>query len=190
MIFFKGIDLTLDINIARDPTTLLSKLIYRHLREDDLIDLEWKGEFKHFRRVYAKAFQRMQKGLALHWVVELPGEGIIGQIFIQLECDQPELANGKDRAYFFSFRVLPQYQGLGIGSKLLDIIENDLHKKGIDFITCNVGKINYGAQRLYMRHGYHIVAHEPGIWSYEDENGNWHDVEEPAWRMEKRLKSI
>jgi len=31
------------------------------------------------------------------------------------------------------------------------------------------------------------VAADPGRWSFPDENGNWHEVEEPSWRMEKEI---
>jgi len=175
------------IDLTHESKSIITELVYRHLREEDLTALEWGGRFKHFRRVYGNAYKRMKMGKAIHWVIELPGFGIIGQVFIQLECDRPELANGKNRAYFFSFRILPQYRGLGIGSKLLDIIEKDLRKRGIEYITCNVAKENFDAQRLYMRHGYQIIAHEPGIWSYEDENGKWQNIKESAWLMEKKL---
>lgn len=166
---------------------LVTLTVFRHLEEADLSALEWDGEYKHFRRVYANAFLRMQKGLASHWVVELPGKGIIGQVFIQLVCDRPELADGESRAYFYSFRVRPQFRNAGLGSRLLDIIEDEIRSISYRYMTCNVAKDNLAAQRLYLKHDYHIVAHEPGVWSYQDEKGNWCEVEEPAWRMEKHL---
>ena len=44
-----------------------------------------------------------------------------------------------------------------------------------------------GWPRSCVRRGYYVVAPEPGIWSYPDEKGVWHRVEEPAWRMEKKI---
>ena len=78
--------------------------------------LEWDGEYAHFRRVYQDAFNRSQRGLSVLWVAELPGSGVIGQVFIQLICDRPELADGTNRAYLYSFRVRPEYRSAGTRS--------------------------------------------------------------------------
>jgi ribosomal protein S18 acetylase RimI-like enzyme len=166
----------------------LQKIQIRHMRRSDLPALEWNGEYKHFRRVYADAFQRFEKGSSILWVADMPGTGIIGQVFIQLNCDRPELSDGHCRAYLYSFRIKPNYRGLGLGTRILEIVEDDLRKRGFEYITLNVAKDNPEAQKLYLRHGYRIIAHEPGIWWYPDHRGDWHQVNEPAWRMEKRIQ--
>lgn len=165
----------------------ISQIQIRHLREQDLPGLEWDGEFTHFRRLFSDAWQRMDRGLAVHWVIDLPGVGILGQVFIQLICDRPELADGVRRAYLFSFRIRESYRNQGLGTLLLKKVEDDLRARYFHSVTLNVAKDNYAAQRLYQRHGYFIVAHEPGIWSYPDADGVWHKMVEPAWRMEKFL---
>jgi ribosomal protein S18 acetylase RimI-like enzyme len=165
----------------------LQKLQIRPIQRSDLPALEWDGEYKHFRRVYADAFTRSEKGLSLLWAAELPGPGIIGQVFIQLTCDRPELGDGRCRAYLYSFRVKADYRGYGVGTRILDFVEEDLRQRGFEYITLNVAKDNPEAQRLYLRRGYKIIAHEPGVWWYPDERGDWHQVREPAWRMEKRI---
>ena len=129
----------------------------------------------------------MQRKLAVHWVADLPGAGLIGQVFVQLTCDRFELADGRQRAYLYSFRIRPAYRSQGLGTLIMKTVEEDLRRRRYRFITLNVAKDNYPAQRLYQRLGYYIVAHEPGIWSYQDDQGIWHHLEEPAWRMEKRL---
>jgi ribosomal protein S18 acetylase RimI-like enzyme len=155
----------------------------------DLPAMEWEGEYSHFRKVYAAAYERMQKGLSVLWVLELPDVGVVGQVFIQLTCDRPELADGYLRAYLYSFRVKSEYQNAGLGTLVMDFVEQDLKSRGFKFITLNVAKVNVRAQNLYFRRGYRIVAHEPGRWSYPDENGVWHNMEEPSWRMEKPISS-
>lgn len=155
--------------------------------ESDLPVLEWDGEFAHFRKVYADTFSRVQKGLALIWIADLPEEGLIGQAFTQLNCDRPELADGKMRVYLYSFRIKPLYRNSGLGARLLGTIEEYLRQRGFGTLTLNVAKENLAAQRFYWRNGFHTVASEPGIWSYPDQFGVWHQVEEPAWRMEKKL---
>jgi ribosomal protein S18 acetylase RimI-like enzyme len=129
----------------------------------------------------------MEKKLAVHWVADLPVVGVIGQVFVQLTCDRPELADGYQRAYLYSFRIRPAYRSHGLGTLIMEAVENDLRRRQFRIITLNVAKDNFSAQRLYRRRGYYIVAHEAGIWSYPDQDGVWHHMEEPAWRMEKRL---
>ena len=63
----------------------MARVVIRQMAPTDLAGLEWDGEFTHFRRVYADAYQRSISGSAVLWVADLPGEGIIGQVFLQLE---------------------------------------------------------------------------------------------------------
>jgi ribosomal protein S18 acetylase RimI-like enzyme len=169
-------------------TDWIGRVVIRQMAATDLAGLEWGGEFTHFRRVYADAYQRSVSGSAVLWVAELPGEGIIGQVFLQLVCDRSELADGRRRAYLYSFRIRPKFRRAGLGTRIMVMVEEFLRRRGFQSVTLNVAKTNVDAQRLYFRRGYRIVAHEPGIWSYPDENGVWRQVEEPAWRLEKRLK--
>jgi ribosomal protein S18 acetylase RimI-like enzyme len=165
----------------------LDQVIVRQVTEADLPAMEWDGEFSHFRRVYAEAYQRMLRGYTILWVAELPGTGLIGQVFIQFVCDRPELADGHERAYLYSFRVRDAFRGHGVGSYIMDVVEDDLRMREFQCVTLNVARDNPRAQQLYLRRGYRVVAPEPGVWSYPDEKGVWHQVEEPAWRMEKFL---
>lgn len=165
----------------------INQVVIRPMVETDLPALEWDGEYQHFRRVFADAYQRMRRGLSVLWVAELPEVGLIGQVFIQFVCDRSELADGVERAYLYSFRVRKKYRGCGLGSRILDVVEDDLRKRGFVFVTLNVARDNPRAQQLYVRRGYRVAAPEPGVWSYPDDKGVWHRVEEPAWRMEKIL---
>ena len=159
----------------------------RQVTRYDLPALEWNGEFTHFRRVYADAYERVQTGRSVMWVADLPGVGIIGQVFIQLVSERYELADGVTRAYLYSFRVKPAYQGMGLGSRMMETLEDDLRQRGYIYVTLNVARTNERAQDLYRRRGYKIIASESGRWSYPDHRGIWHSVEEPAWRMQKTL---
>ena len=123
------------------------------------------------------------------WAADLPGKDLIGQLFVQLNSARKELADGKARAYIYGFRVKPLYRGLGVGSRLLQIVEADLGQRNFSWASLNVGQDNPDALRFYQRYGYQVVAAEPGRWSYLDEQGRRHNVHEPAWRMEKRIKT-
>lgn len=159
----------------------------RAAREEDLPALEWEGEFIHFRRLYLDAFRRMQRHLSLIWLAFLPEAGLIGQVFIQLDSERPEMADGKDRAYLYGFRIRPTYRSQGLGSRMLNFVQDDLRERGYTLLCLNVAIDNPRAQSLYTRLGFEVVAHEPGIWSYIDHLGRRCWVEEPAWRMEKQL---
>jgi ribosomal protein S18 acetylase RimI-like enzyme len=173
---------------ATAPLGWAERVIIRTVRAADLPDLEWDGQYTHYRRMYADAYQRSLQGRSILWVAVLPGAGIIGQAFVQLLCDRPDLADGTCRAYMYAFRVKPEYRGRSIGTRLIKTMEADLLRRHYNLVTLNVARDNTAARRLYERMGYQVVAPEPGVWSYQDHLGEWHTVEEPAWRMEKSLQ--
>lgn len=178
-----------DHKLNLSSSQVLKDVTIRKLEKADLPALEWDGEYLHFRNVFRSVYKRMQEGTVMAWVADLPEHGIIGQIFLQMDCDRPEMADGWNRAYFYSFRMKPPFRNLGIGSQMLKIVEDYITAKGFTRLTLNVARENVEAIRLYQRFGYQIVAEEPGIWSYMDHIGDWHTVKEPSWRMEKLLKA-
>lgn len=166
----------------------LNEVTIRQILPDEVHALEWEGEFIHFCRVYSEAYARVLRGLTCIWVARWPEfAGLLGQAFIQLDSDRHELADGKSRAYLYSFRVRPQFRSGGLGTRFLEVIMDDLRQRGYRRLTLNVAKDNIRAQALYRRMGFLIIAHEPGVWSYLDHQEVWHNVVEPAWRMEKSL---
>lgn len=167
--------------------TILAQLCIRDAGEADLIALEWCGEYAHFRRLFADTYQQSILGLAKIWVAEIGGSVLIGQLMVSLKGNRPELADGKTRAYVFGFRVQPAYRNLGIGTLMMQTVEDNLWQNGFRKVTLNVARTNHAARRFYERLSYLIVGDEPGDWSYLDQYGNRHEVHEPAWRMEKEL---
>ncbi len=165
----------------------ITKISIRQLEKEDLPALEWEGQYRHFRRLYREIYRGVTLGRAIMWGIDLADVGVIGQVFVQLESGRPELCDGVTRAYFYSFRIQDAYHNRGLGGLLLQKVETDLFKRNYLWATLNVGKDNPGAIRFYLRHGYRTIADEPGIWSYLDDDGGFHEVCEPAWRMEKRL---
>ncbi len=174
----------MDTQVDEHPT---AQAVIRPASEGDLLALEWNGEFSHFRQLYRQVFEQSQTGHAIMWVAEHPNSGIIGQVFIQFSCNRLELANGVNRAYLFSFKIKPEYRCAGLGTRMMDVVEEDLRRRGFAWLTLNVAKDNPRARGLYERRGYRVVADEPGEWSYLDQYGHSHHVHEPAWTMEKHL---
>jgi ribosomal protein S18 acetylase RimI-like enzyme len=163
----------------------LEQVLIRPIRQTDLPAMEWDGEYTHFRRVYADAFERTRSGRTLIWLAELEGR-LIGQVFVQLMNDHPD-HDQLMRAYVYSFRVRAPYRRSGLGTMMMDFVEKDLAARGYNLVTLNVAQDNPDARRLYERLGYQVVGPDPGRGSYPDEKGYWRTIVEPAWRMEKKI---
>jgi ribosomal protein S18 acetylase RimI-like enzyme len=166
---------------------IAESIIIRPLQNTDLPALEWDGEYLHFRNVFADVYKKVEKGTVKAWVAVSQDGRMIGQVFLQLSSERRELADGWNRGYLYSLRVRKSWQNQGVGSRLMDVVEDDLRTIGFTRVTLNVARDNQGAIRLYSRLGYQIIAEEPGVWSYPDHEGVWRTVTEPSWRMEKRL---
>jgi ribosomal protein S18 acetylase RimI-like enzyme len=165
----------------------MNSVFVRQAKKDDLPGLEWNGEYTHFRRLYADTFTLVQQGFAIIWIAEINMHGLIGQCFVSLKGNRPELADGFSRAYIYGFRVQPQFRNQGIGTRMMNTIEEDLKGRGFRQATLNVGQDNLDAKRFYERLGYIVTGSDPGYWSYIDDKGKRRDVHEPAWRMTKDL---
>jgi ribosomal protein S18 acetylase RimI-like enzyme len=168
-------------------TDFIEQVVVRHPTQADLLALEWNGVYTHFRRLYQDIFQSSLRGEAMLWVLELPQTGVIGQLFVQLISSRKELADGEIRAYIYAFRIQPDYRRQGLGTLMLKLVEDDLLERGFRIAVLNVARDNEAARLFYHRHGYEVVAAEPGQWYYLDNLGRRRWVDEPAWRMEKVL---
>jgi ribosomal protein S18 acetylase RimI-like enzyme len=166
----------------------MNPVFIRQAKKGDLTDLEWEGEYKHFRRLYADTYMMVEHGAAIIWIAESNGSGLIGQCFVSLKRNRPELADGIVRAYIYGFRVKPDFRNHGIGTQIMHTIEDDLRIRGFKHVTLNVERNNYNARRFYERLGYNMVGEDPGYWSYIDDRGRRIDMHEPAWRMVKDLE--
>ncbi len=168
----------------------LAEISIRQLTQQDLPALEWEGAFLHFRRVYARAFQRAQLGNALLWVVERDPGFLIAQLFVLLKSETDfSVADGRQRAFIHSFRVRPEFRRRGLGSCLLKHAEQDLQDRGFCCAYLHVADENAAAIRFYERSGYHRVSPISGDWTYEDHLGIERQIHEPGWRMAKELIS-
>jgi ribosomal protein S18 acetylase RimI-like enzyme len=172
-----------------NTTSWVEQVVIRTIREMDLPALEWNGEYIHYRRVYSDAYERSKAGQMVLWIAEIPGTGLLGQLFVQLDADYLQKDHFR-KGYIYGFRIKPEFRSSGVGSRMLKTAENDLFRRGYHFVTLNVAKNNPRALDLYKRLGYYLIGEDPGRWSYPDHNGTWHHVEEPAWKMEKSIWSL
>ena len=94
--------------ISTPPISESNSLTIRLVTETDLVRLEWEGEFKRYRRMYAGLYRNMLSGTTLMWLIEDPQGVVIGQAFVMLKSSEREAADGSNRAYLFAFRVSVQ----------------------------------------------------------------------------------
>lgn len=169
-----------------DNPAFCKDIIIRHVVEADIPYLLCETDAVYMQFLFQSAYQGMRRGEQLMWAVEREGK-IIGQVFVQYSSMRPHLANGIDRAYFYSFRVDPACRSQGVGSRLMSTMEEDLRRRGFSIVTLTVAKSNHRAIQLYERLGYRIAGSETINRNRKMESDRWERVEEEAWRMEKRL---
>ena len=164
----------------------VQQVVVRHVRADELEALEWDGAYTRYRRIYRQTYDDVARGQRLMLVAATERE-LVGQIFVQLTSSEARYADGHSRAYLYSLRVRPEWQGLGLGTRLIRAAETALRARGFSSAVIAAGKDNPGARRLYERLGYKAFAEDPGVWYFVDVNGTRQVVEEPCWVMDKRL---
>ena len=158
----------------------------RRLRRDDLRKLEWGDEFIHYRKVFLRNYQEQLKGNRLLLVADC-NDYPIGRLFMQFKSNGGRLADGISKGYIYSFQVMALFRRQGIGSRMLSAAESIFAKHNFETVTIAVAKDNFGALRLYQRHGYAIFGQHDGRWQYRDHNNQIQQVDEPSWLMQKEL---
>ena len=170
--------------LPHELLTLQLDCVFRDIRVTDLPELEWFGEYSHFRRLEESNYRDVKMGLKRWLIAEVNGFPI-GHIKINLHVSDQE--RGNPRGYLFALRIIKPFQGLGIGSHLIKIAEALLRADGYRFVSIAVGMDNPRARRLYEKLGYQVYREELGRWSYTDPAGITHDVQEPEFLMDKPI---
>jgi GNAT superfamily N-acetyltransferase len=70
---------------------------------------------------------------------------------------------------------------------MLEMMEDYLRERGFRFLRLNVARANPLARHMYEKHGYRMIGPDPGVWRYQDQDGEWQTCREPAWKMIKKL---
>lgn len=170
-----------------NPTLTVELPVYFRLAtKKDLPKLEWFGQYKHYRQLFKRSFREQQAGRRLMLLADC-NEFPVGHIFVQLVSKEESIANGSDRAYLYSLRVMDMFRNQGIGTQLIQTAEAIVAERGFCVTTIAVAKDNHGAKRLYQRLGYRILREDDGKWSYLDHTGTRRYVHEPCWILVKDL---
>lgn len=156
----------------------------RGVRPDDLPRLEWFGTHAHLRNMEEANLRDVEAGAKL-WLVAEANSFPIGHLKINLRVEDP--LRGNPRGYLFALRVFEPFQGLGIGTALIQAAEQTLRARGFRYVSIAVARENRRARRLYQRLGYTIYREEIGRWQYVDLEGRLQRMEEPEYLMDKPL---
>ena len=170
-------DLTLQVEFS---------VAVRIAQQEDLSELEWQGQFAHYRNLFRRSFREQQKGNRLMLVAEC-NHYLIGRLFVQFKGNNPQIADGISRGYLYSFHILPVFRRKGVGTKLVQTAEALLQQRGFTQATIAVAKDNKAALRLYKRLNYKTFAETSGQWRFLDHEGNIREVYEPSWLLEKTI---
>jgi ribosomal-protein-alanine N-acetyltransferase len=72
---------------------------------------------------------------------------------------------GEEEAHLNLLAVRPDYQGAGVGRRLIEWLETSALVAGISVVYLEVRANNRGAQTFYEKLGYRKIAHVPGYYS-------------------------
>lgn len=88
------------------------------------------------------------------YVIE-ENEKFIGEItvnYINHDLETETIPN--IRVYFEAYRINENYQGKGLGQKLMEYVINDLKQKGFKEFTIGVEEDNEKAKHIYFKYGF------------------------------------
>ena len=104
----------------------------------------------------AKLFYRnIASGNTVFWTLEHNGE-LIGELYVFLNLEDKDFADGKNTAYLCAFRMKNEYRGRGLGSRLLNAALMELRNLGFHSATIGVEKNEHKNQQLYHRLGFTV----------------------------------
>ncbi|WP_425448923.1 GNAT family N-acetyltransferase [Dethiothermospora halolimnae] len=89
------------------------------------------------------------------WTVEdEESKKLIGELYIFWDSEDKDEANGVNRAYLCAFRIEKDYQGRGLGSKLMKKVIKRIEEKGFNEITIGVDDNDEKLINMYNAWGF------------------------------------
>jgi len=140
-----------------DAVEPLWRSLIDHLRESDSVvelvphELSWPRRRALYQEVLADG-----DSFALGaW----RGDRLIAYAVMRVLPPDPVWFTGSHFAELTSLSVAPEERGAGVGTVLLDAVEDGLLAHGIDQYCIGVDTVNDGAQRFYARRGFRDGFH-------------------------------
>ncbi|MFP4623657.1 MAG: ribosomal protein S18-alanine N-acetyltransferase [Gemmatimonadota bacterium] len=98
------------------------------------------------------------------WVAEAGAPGgseVVGYAVVWMVAGQAELGD---------IAVAESWRGRGIGTRLIEAVLAEVGARGVRELFLEVRLSNYGAQRLYERHGFRVVGRRRGYYTNPTED--------------------
>ena len=124
--------------------------------------------------------RNIASGNAVFWTVDHGGE-LIGELYVFLNLDDKDFADGKSTAYLCAFRVKEGYRGQGLGSRLMHAALAELKESGFRTATIGVGSDKPQNIRLYHRFGFTEKVKDCHYDPCGMDENNQPEYEEEAW---------
>ena len=129
---------------------------YRKINPDELYKLE--DLFPGDRYLWLEFYDIRMKDFENHetdtYVIEYRSR-FIGEVSVNYVChDLPTEAIPNQRVYLEAFRLEKEYQGKGLGQKLIQFVLTDLENKGYTEFTIGVEDDNEVAKHIYFKYGF------------------------------------
>ena len=128
-----------------------------HNIESDLYPKPWT--FNFFRIMF-----HINEDL---FIVAVDDEGIIGYAVGEIE-KRGKVETPRKAGHVMNIAVKSQYQGMGVGTMLLDDLENRFLSKDADIAYLEVRESNKRAQQIYRHRGYMYVRTAENYYGDED----------------------
>ena len=129
----------------------------------------------------AKFFWRnIASGNAVFWTLDNDGD-LIGELYVFMDLDDKDFADGKNTAYLCAFRVKEGYRGQGLGSSLMNAALAELKESGFRSATIGVGSDKPQNIRQYRRLGFNKKIRDCHYDPCGMDENNQPEYEEEAW---------
>ena len=135
----------------------------------------------------AKFFWRnIASGNTVFWTLDNDGD-LIGELYVFMDLDDKDFADGKNTAYLCAFRVKEGYRGQGLGSSLINAALAELKESGFRSATIGVGSDKPQNIRLYRRLGFNKKVRDCHYDPCGMDENNQPEYEEAWWLLSKDL---
>lgn len=151
------------------------------LQEDDLDGLAWVGGPLHLQHV-AQELQKAARGEVDYLAVRSPSG-------VPVAKGGVNYAHPRGPGMLWQLATYPALQGLGIGTLLINALEDRILWRGLDVAWLGVEVSNTRALSLYRRLGYRRYDKVRDGWDQQDEDGRIYRYETDLVLMRKPLRA-
>jgi Ser/Thr protein kinase RdoA (MazF antagonist)/RimJ/RimL family protein N-acetyltransferase len=123
---------------------------YRKINLEELDKLKNLYKYENFEEFKNQIIDEISNGIKDIYVIA-ENENLIGEVTVTYKSDILNETIPNIRVYLSAFRVHNDYQGQGLGQKLLKYVISELENKGITEFTVGVEDDNENAKHIYEK---------------------------------------